>query len=188
VRPALCHPGRVHQARGLCRACYSAWQRARNPEGSREYQRSWAAKPENREAKRAAEKRRRALDPAKSAARVLAWRKANRTRFNAGARALRAASPEKYRAQKRASEQKRRASRSTCTANAPTPEQMATLTAPGVVCFYCEVAPATSIDHVIPLARGGAHELGNMVGACQSCNSSKGSKLPGVEWRRGCLA
>lgn len=45
-------------------------------------------------------------------------------------------------------------------------------------CYWCgksDITPA--IDHVIPLFRGGPHSADNLVGACKSCNSSKGSKL-----------
>lgn len=183
ARKPDCHPERVHQARGLCRACYSKWQRDRDPEASRAYQRAWAARPDRREHKRTKERERHAADPAAAQRRVLAWRRANRARFNASAAAWRAQNSEAVRAQKRASEQRRRASRRTSTRNAPSAEELRALVAPGVLCFYCETAPATTVDHFIPLARGGSHELSNLVGACRSCNSSKGSKLPDVEWR-----
>lgn len=49
-------------------------------------------------------------------------------------------------------------------------------------CFYCQVNLAVSIDHIIPIARGGRHSIGNLVGACKSCNSSKGAKTI-MEWR-----
>ena len=48
-------------------------------------------------------------------------------------------------------------------------------------CVYCaeplEFANAT-LDHVYPLAHGGAHTLGNLVAACPSCNRLKGELLP----------
>lgn len=50
------------------------------------------------------------------------------------------------------------------------------------VCSYCPAA-ADTIDHVIPLARGGRHAEGNLAPACRSCNSSKGDKLM-IEWKR----
>lgn len=34
------------------------------------------------------------------------------------------------------------------------------------------------VDHIIPLARGGAHALGNLCVSCESCNRSKGARLP----------
>lgn len=50
-------------------------------------------------------------------------------------------------------------------------------------CAYCP-APATTVDHVIPLARGGTNYEGNLVPACKRCNSAKCDRLV-VEWRWG---
>jgi 5-methylcytosine-specific restriction endonuclease McrA len=49
-------------------------------------------------------------------------------------------------------------------------------------CFYCASRPATTLDHVIPLNRGGTNYEGNLVPACRSCNSSKRDWLL-IEWR-----
>jgi len=43
-------------------------------------------------------------------------------------------------------------------------------------CVYCG-APATTVDHVVPLARGGHEAEYNLVPACGTCNFSKGPKL-----------
>lgn len=50
-------------------------------------------------------------------------------------------------------------------------------------CAYCSVK-LTKVhwDHVIPLARGGTHAIGNLVPTCPSCNTSKGKRLLS-EWR-----
>jgi len=40
-------------------------------------------------------------------------------------------------------------------------------------CAYCVTEPATTFDHIIPVARGGQTVPGNIVPACGSCNSSK---------------
>jgi 5-methylcytosine-specific restriction endonuclease McrA len=48
-------------------------------------------------------------------------------------------------------------------------------------CVYCGEKGGT-VDHVIPLARGGAHTAENLVPACQRCNDSKGTHLV-EEWR-----
>jgi len=48
-------------------------------------------------------------------------------------------------------------------------------------CVYCaEVLdyPDATLDHVYPLAHGGAHTLGNLVAACGQCNRLKGELLP----------
>ncbi|HUF33384.1 MAG TPA: HNH endonuclease [Acidimicrobiales bacterium] len=39
-------------------------------------------------------------------------------------------------------------------------------------CQYCS-APAESIDHVVPRAKGGLHVWENVVAACRPCNTSK---------------
>ena len=50
-------------------------------------------------------------------------------------------------------------------------------------CFYCGSKSKITLDHVIPVSRGGRHSIGNLVSACGSCNSSKGNKLI-REWKR----
>lgn len=46
-----------------------------------------------------------------------------------------------------------------------------------VGCWMCGDEPDT-VDHVKPLAKGGAHMLANLRPACKSCNSSKGATWP----------
>jgi len=51
-------------------------------------------------------------------------------------------------------------------------------------CYYCgaQVPPKElTLDHVVPLVRGGTSTRGNCVAACKSCNSKKQSLLP-IEW------
>ena len=51
-------------------------------------------------------------------------------------------------------------------------------------CAYCACASEkVTMDHVVPLVRGGGHSIGNLLPACQKCNSSKGHKLL-VEWMK----
>lgn len=50
------------------------------------------------------------------------------------------------------------------------------------LCAYCGQKKPLTQDHVVPIARGGHHALGNILPACMSCNSSKGARLL-VEWR-----
>lgn len=49
-------------------------------------------------------------------------------------------------------------------------------------CAYCP-ADWDTVDHVIPVSRGGGHCVENVVPACRRCNSSKGNKLLS-EWHR----
>jgi 5-methylcytosine-specific restriction endonuclease McrA len=46
----------------------------------------------------------------------------------------------------------------------------------GNSCAYCGKSDRISIDHVIPLSKGGLDECSNVVPACRTCNSSKNSK------------
>lgn len=49
-------------------------------------------------------------------------------------------------------------------------------------CRYCGSKGPLECDHVVPVSRGGGHELANLATACAPCNQSKGSKLLS-EWR-----
>ncbi len=52
------------------------------------------------------------------------------------------------------------------------------------VCHYCgkQVPPKElTLDHVVPLVRGGHSTKGNCVPACKECNSKKQHMLP-IEW------
>ena len=51
------------------------------------------------------------------------------------------------------------------------------------LCYLCGIAPSATEEHIIPLSRGGRHSIGNLLGACGSCNSRKHSRLL-VEYRR----
>jgi 5-methylcytosine-specific restriction endonuclease McrA len=55
---------------------------------------------------------------------------------------------------------------------------------PGV-CYYCRRrvgARALTMDHIVPLGRGGRSIRGNVVPACKECNTRKRSMVP-VEWQ-----
>ena len=51
----------------------------------------------------------------------------------------------------------------------------------GQRCVYCATHldhRTATLDHVVPLARGGAHDSGNLVVACAPCNRLKGDLQP----------
>lgn len=50
-------------------------------------------------------------------------------------------------------------------------------------CVYCGNGEKLSIDHVVPLVKGGSNDPSNLVTACLSCNLSKGAKSVD-EWRK----
>jgi 5-methylcytosine-specific restriction endonuclease McrA len=52
-------------------------------------------------------------------------------------------------------------------------------------CFYCnsEVNPKElTMDHIVPIIRGGRSTKNNIVPACKDCNSKKKYLLP-IEWQ-----
>ena len=45
-------------------------------------------------------------------------------------------------------------------------------------CCYCGRSESLQMDHYVPLSKGGAHHISNIVIACKKCNLSKKDKLP----------
>jgi 5-methylcytosine-specific restriction endonuclease McrA len=48
-------------------------------------------------------------------------------------------------------------------------------------CAYCGLAypeGELTIEHIMPLSRGGRHDWTNVVTACRSCNTRKGGRTP----------
>lgn len=50
-------------------------------------------------------------------------------------------------------------------------------------CCNCGSNENQSVDHIIPLSRGGTHSIGNLMTLCRSCNSSKHARTL-MEWRK----
>ena len=52
------------------------------------------------------------------------------------------------------------------------------------ICHYCNrktTIDCLTMDHIVPIARGGRSTKGNLVTACKSCNNKKKQLLP-MEW------
>jgi 5-methylcytosine-specific restriction protein A len=52
------------------------------------------------------------------------------------------------------------------------------------VCYYCkrQVLPRElTMDHIVPISRGGKSTKGNVVPCCKECNNAKKQLLP-MEW------
>lgn len=52
-------------------------------------------------------------------------------------------------------------------------------------CHYCGglfASKELTLDHIVPLARGGRSSKGNCVPACKECNNKKRDLLP-IEWQ-----
>jgi 5-methylcytosine-specific restriction endonuclease McrA len=64
-----------------------------------------------------------------------------------------------------------------------TPEQLAQLIASRMnvdglfLCAYCKkYSESYDVEHIVPLSRGGLHDIENITVACPSCNRRKGNK------------
>lgn len=52
------------------------------------------------------------------------------------------------------------------------------------ICYYCGrsfPAKELTMDHIVPVSRGGKSTKGNIVTACKECNNAKKQLLP-MEW------
>lgn len=50
-----------------------------------------------------------------------------------------------------------------------------TLETNNYLCHYCN-GEANTADHIVPVSKGGGHELSNLLPACTRCNSSRQAK------------
>lgn len=130
--------------------------------------------PARREAKKASDREsyRRHADERKAS--VRAYAKAKKDSGDPAYRAKRLAATRRRRAREGAAEIKELAPR----------EWRRLIERQHGECFYCRQAATLTADHLIPIARGGRHAIGNLVAACQPCNSAKRDLLP-VEFRTG---
>ncbi len=90
---------------------------------------------------------------------------------------------------KRLGEQRRRARLRDSRSPGVTPQEWEAICKPfrdengSTICAYCRSRQALTIDHVVPISRGGRDEPANVLPACSSCNASKGNRLI-HQWHR----
>lgn len=54
----------------------------------------------------------------------------------------------------------------------------------GNSCLKCGSKYKLSLDHIIPISKGGKNCIENLQPLCKNCNSSKGSKI--IDYRKAC--
>lgn len=52
-------------------------------------------------------------------------------------------------------------------------------------CHWCKRRKAATADHVVPVSRGGSHDLSNLVPACKKCNQERGGAEGRNRQKRG---
>lgn len=105
------------------------------------------------------------------------WRRTNREHLSAKKREWAEANPEKARAIKATYKYRRRTQER---AGMSWRELMAWRLQQKPCCYWCGDRKASlyTVDHYIPLSKGGKHEAGNLVIACHPCNLRKNAKDP----------
>lgn len=162
-----CKRARGAAAKARKRAAFSSEER----EAQRAYDREWAAAHKDRI--KAKNRRQYLADPERYALQRDEWRKRN---------------PGRHLELMLLQQGKRRAAKRSADSRKVSAEDIAKMfqMARGC-CFYCQRKAVLTIDHIIPLVRGGRHAIGNLAPACEKCNKSKGALLL-VEWRIRALA
>jgi hypothetical protein len=150
------------------------WRLA-NPDKRRQTWADWAAKNKSWIQQR---ERLRVRKPDPEARRKAnrKWRQRNRDAMREQTRTWRRRNRQRAREQV----QRRRAIKAAAATFVLVTKDLARLTDRG--CVACGL-PADSLDHMIPLSRGGSHGIGNLTPMCRGCNSSKGAKTI-AEWRK----
>jgi len=82
---------------------------------------------------------------------------------------------DKHRLNQRVNKHKRRVSKE-CSAPLTTIEWLQILENAGGCCESCGSSEDITIDHIIPVSKGGKHTAKNIQVLCRKCNSSKGAK------------
>lgn len=160
-----------------CKKCckkLGAKYRLDNPE--KELQRSARYRLDNAESAKESQKKYRESNPEKRRCAVSKWEKNNKAKILITKQKYRESNPEKFRDYCNS----RRAKKlSNGVFKIATKELKKLYESP---CLYCGSIESIQADHVVPIARGGTHSIGNLVPACARCNQSKGSKLL-TEWK-----
>ena len=129
-----------------------------NPNKVRENHKRWRAKDENKAKVNKITGAWREKNKEKSAQQGRSWSKRNKDKANAKTHA-------------------RRARKINAPGNGVSAEQENQLKKDYCgICPYCGKAKKLELEHIIPLYKGGAHDVENVTVACKSCNSEKGAK------------
>lgn len=109
---------------------------------------------------------------AKESERARQWYRANHKRALDSSRAWTQRNPDG----KRAKDVRRRARELGASGSWTGAEWRLVLERCGDRCYYCGAVGDLTVDHKVPLARGGSNHIDNLVPACRSCNSRKGTQ------------
>lgn len=160
---------------GKCKACVSERQRRyyrENPEPKKANTKRW--KQQNPERKKELDKNWGKRNPDKVKANAKRYIENNREKAMESRRRWRAYNPEK----KMAIEHKRRAKQISSGGTYTAAEWRSLIAHYGGKCLCCgRDDVALTVDHVIPISKGGSNSIDNIQPLCLSCNSRKFDKI-----------
>lgn len=178
--------GASHKCKPCRKAYKTQWARyayERNPEKYLRKQKTYrATNPERRretQEKACAKFYGNPANKGKYVERQAAWRAANTERLTRGKAAWYARlPPEKMREISRLKNHVRRARKNSAEGRFTAKEWNAKKEEHGGLCASCKQPRPLTIDHIVPISRGGSNWISNIQPLCRSCNSRKHTKLP----------
>ena len=169
-KPCACAITRKWHADNRARAsARSREYRAANPNAEVARGRKYRVANAERVRRRRREYRAANLDSVRERGRI--WAESNPDRVKAYMRQWQVANPEALQLHQR----RRRARKVGNGVFVVTVEEIRRML--GQPCYLCNNAQSTAIDHIIPIAKGGRHSIGNLLGSCRLCNLRKGTKF-----------
>lgn len=187
------HKKGLYGLRSTCKICESQLSRAyvelNRDEVNRKKRESWLANPQTVEQKQAAIKRASAwyyANRERAYQNFLSWVQRHPSEWRVICARWQAKNPEKVRESVRAWRsrnpgwwQKRRADLANVENTLTTEEWLKVLSEFNNRCVYCGRSDLKlTMDHVIPISKGGPHSKENVVPSCGPCNSKKGARDP----------
>jgi 5-methylcytosine-specific restriction endonuclease McrA len=159
-----------------CKVCHYLACRARfDPEKHREYNRSYRLKHPNRD-REYYEKNKNVILP-----KQVEYNRRNKEAYNKKIREWRKANPSKVQVWVR----NRRAKLNGLVGTHTIEDILALMASQRGKCVYCriDISKSYQVDHIVPVARGGSNDKGNLQLLCKACNLDKRAKDP-LEYQR----
>lgn len=158
-------------ARGFCHRHYSQWYYREHRAAQKVSQAAYRSRPDVKAAARDRAAAWRTAHPDRAKASNAAWVAANKDRIREAKRAYRNANRDAI----RALNNRRKARERNVEISDLTAQQWVDIIATYESrCVYCGCSPERiTMDHVIPLSKGGNHTASNVVPACGPCNYAK---------------
>jgi 5-methylcytosine-specific restriction endonuclease McrA len=164
------------QGKCRCDSCRAAQQERRRLI-KLEYNRR--RRKEHPEIHRAAVRSWRERNPERSVTQAREWNIANRERYNANMRGWRAKNKDKVAEQNRNIKAKRRKAERLTVTKKDWNKLVAYYRG---CCAYCGAKEKMTMEHIVPISRGGRHSIGNLLPVCMTCNVKKNYRFI-VEWK-----